>query len=329
MPITRLRAPSLVMLCGLILSSVGFADPVDAHAYPEREIEIVVPYPPGGATDTLARAVSQKLSERWGQAVVVDNRPGASGNIGASYVARDQGNPYRLLFGINLLVQAPALFDNLDYDVRRDLTPLSLVARSQSLFVATPDVPAETFDELVREVLEHPGEYELGNYGMGTSAHIQGESLNLQTGMDLLHVPYPGSAPLLNAILGQQVRLAIIDAASSRSHLDSDAFKVLAVTGSERLSTQPDVPTFKELGYEGLDAYGWFGVLAPAGIPGDVRDKLSAAISEVVRSDDVSSLLIRLGLTPVGNRGDEFAEVIEKDLKTWRTLVDETGISIR
>lgn len=329
MPITTLKTAIPTLLCGLLLSGAALGETVSAEQYPQREIEIVVPYPPGGATDTLARAVSQKLSERWNQAVVVDNRPGASGNIGASYVARDQGNPYKLLFGINLLVQAPALFDNLGYDVRTDLTPLSLVARSQSLFVATPGVPADSFEALVQEVLDHPGEYELGNYGMGTSAHIQGQSLNLQTGMDLLHVPYPGSAPLLNAILGEQVRLAIIDAASSRSHLDTGAFKVLAVTGSERLPTQPDVPTFKELGYEGMDAYGWFGVLAPAGIPDDVRDKLSEAISEIVQSEEVSSLLIRLGLIPVGNRSEAFAEVIEDDLQTWQNLVDETGISIR
>ena len=252
MPITiRALKPLLCTLFFLLPWCLAQAD-----SYPQREISFIVPYPPGGATDTLARAVALELSDRWEVPVVVDNRAGASGNLGNTQVAKAKADPYTWLFGINLTPQPPALFENLHYDPVRDFTPISEVARSQNLIVVTDDMPVKTFEELVKRVKDNPGEYEMGNYGMGTSSHIYAEYLNKQTGMDLLHIPYPGAAPLLNALLGKQVRVAIIDAASARSQLDTGAFRVLAVTGSDRLSTQPEVPTLKELGYSGFDAYG-------------------------------------------------------------------------
>ncbi|MBZ2187547.1 tripartite tricarboxylate transporter substrate binding protein [Alcanivorax sp. JB21] len=313
---------ALLTVCLLSVSSLAMAD------YPERTIRIIVPYPAGGATDTLARQIAQGMSETWGQSVIVDNRPGASGITGSNQVARSRKDGYTLLMGIVALAQLPALHANLPFDVAEDFAPLTEVARSQNLLVVPKSHGIATFEELLARVKAEPGEHSYGSYGNGTSAHIYGEMLKQQTGMDLVHIPYRGAAPLITDVLGERLTLGIVDAGSVRAHLDSGRFNVIAVTGAERSELVPEVPTLGELGLENFDPYGWFGMFAPAGVPEPILETLSTEIARIIHSDEVSEVMRGFGLRPVGNDRETFAETVRSDLDVWTSVIEQTGIRI-
>jgi tripartite-type tricarboxylate transporter receptor subunit TctC len=232
-----------------------------------------VPYPAGGATDTLARTIAQKLQEAWGQPALVENKPGASGTIGNQFVARAPADGQTILIAITALIQQPLLMDKLPYDPLADLVPVTQIARSPSLFAVPLDSPAKSLKEFVAMVKANPHKYNYGTYGAGTSSHIQGSLLNMQAGLDLVHVPFQGAAPLVTNLVGGQLASAFIDSATARPQLKS--IRPLAVTGTQRMRGLPDVPTFAELGYHSFDPYGWFGVFvpdpAPAGRHGEDR----------------------------------------------------------
>ncbi len=296
--------------------------------YPERTIRIVVPYPAGGATDTLARQIAQGLSDAWGESVIVDNRPGASGITGANIVARGRKDGYTLLMGITAMTQLPALYATLPFDVDDDFEPLNEVARSQNLLVVPKSMNVTTFEEFVARVKAEPGQHSYGSYGNGTSAHIHGELLKQQTGLDLVHVPYRGSAPLMTDVLGERLSLGIVDAGSIRPHMDSDRFNVIAVSGVERSDLVPEVPTLKELGLTGFEPYGWFGMFAPSGVPDDILDKLSAEIARIIATEEMADVIRGFGLRPVGSDRDGFADTVDSDLKVWTSVIRQTGIKI-
>jgi tripartite-type tricarboxylate transporter receptor subunit TctC len=236
------RRKTLATMVGMALLGAG-ATHAQAH-YPSQPIKFIVPYPAGGATDALARMVAQKLQDSWQQTVVVENKPGAGGTIGANMVAKGPADGHTVLFSIVALLQQISLM-KLPYDPIKDFAPISRVAISPSVFAASTSLPANNLAELIKLVKANPGKYSFGTYGPGTSAHLQGELLNMQTGMDLLHIPYQGAAPLVTAMLGGQLSTAFLDAGSSRQHFPK--FKLLGVTGTERLSWLPNVPTLKEL----------------------------------------------------------------------------------
>jgi tripartite-type tricarboxylate transporter receptor subunit TctC len=296
--------------------------------YPERTIRIVVPYPAGGATDTLARQIAQGLSDAWGESVIVDNRPGASGITGGNMVARARKDGYTLLMGITAMAQLPALYATLPFDVEADFEPLVEVARSQNLLVVPKSLNISTFDEFVARVKAEPGQHSYGSYGNGTSAHIHGELLKQKTGMDLVHIPYRGAAPLVTDVLGERLSLGIVDAGSIRSHLDSGRFNVIAVSGAERSELVPDVPTLGELGLKDFEPYGWFGMFAPSGVPDGILDKLATEIARIIHTEEVSGVLEGFGLRPVGNDRETFSATVDNDLKIWTSVIGQTGIKI-
>jgi tripartite-type tricarboxylate transporter receptor subunit TctC len=309
----------------LSLALLGAAGAQAQTAYPSQPIKFIVPYPAGGATDVLARMVAQKMQDSWQQTVVVENKPGAGGTIGANLVAKGPADGHTVLFSIVALLQQISLM-KLPYDPLKDFAPISRVAISPSVFAASTSLPVNNLAELIKLVKANPGKYSFGTYGPGTSAHLQGELLNLQTGMDLLHIPYQGAAPLVTAMLGGQLSTAFMDAGSSRQHIPK--FKVLGVTGSERLSWLPNVPTLKEQGLNSFEPMGWVGLLLPAATPKPVVDKFSAETQRILKLPDVREKIEAMGLIPGGETSDSFAKVMKSDADIYARIIRDAKITL-
>jgi tripartite-type tricarboxylate transporter receptor subunit TctC len=294
--------------------------------YPSRPIKLIVPYPAAGATDSLARAIGQKLGESWGQAVIVENKPGAAGTIGNNLVAKAPADGYTVLIAITALIQQPPMMENLPYDPLKDFAPVSMIARSPSMLAVPLDSPAKTLKEFVALVKANPGKYNFGSYGAGTSSHIQGSLFNQQAGVDLVHVPFQGAAPLVTNLIGGQLSSAFVDSASARPHLAR--MRVLAVTGTQRLPALPDVPTFAELGYKSFEPYGWFGALVPAATPAPIVQKLSDEVNRILKLPDITARIEALGLWPAGNKPAEFARIMRDDAAIYARIVKDANIRI-
>ncbi len=322
---TRRRFAGALSVLGLGASPLAFAQGSD-NTYPRQLIRLVVPYPAGGATDTLGRIMATKLQEAWGQNVIVDNKPGASGTIGNDMVAKSPPDGYTVLLAITAIVQVPALMPNLPYDVMKDLQPLAQVASTNSLLAVPKSSPVNTLKEFVELVKANPRKYTFGSYGVGTSSHIQGSLLNLQAKLDLVHVPYKGAAPLVQDLRGGQVHSAFIDMATARPQLD--AMKPLAVTGSRRNPVLPEVPTFAELGYHSFEPLGWFALFMPAGVPAPIAKKFADQANRILRMPDVMQRIEALGMTPGGMPTAEFAKVVRDDAAIYAKIIRETNIRL-
>ncbi|MDD2546442.1 MAG: tripartite tricarboxylate transporter substrate binding protein [Burkholderiaceae bacterium] len=322
----RLAAAATAWAAVLGLSAPAGAQ--TAGAYPSKPIRLIVPYPAGGGADTIARALGAPLSQAWGVPVVIENKPGASGNTGNDLVAKAPPDGYTVLIGITAMIQTPALYAKLPYDVLKDFAPVSQIARSADLFVVHRDIPARTLQEFVALAKSQPGKLSYGNYGNGTSSHMHGELFKLGAGVDLAAVPYKGAAPLVNDMLGGQLSSAFIDATSANPHLKSDKFRILAITGLQRHPALPEVPTFAEAGLNGFESNGWFGAFVPAGTPKPLVDKLSAEIRKIVASSEVSGRLSSMGLRPVGSTPEELAAVMVRDMPRWARIVKDARITL-
>ena len=307
------------------LTGVASGTALAQTAFPSQPIKLIVPYPAGGATDALARMMAQKMQDSWQQTVVVENTPGAGGTIGANQVAKGPADGYTALFTIVALLQQITLM-KLPYDPIKDFAPLSRVAISPSVFAVNASLPVNNLAEWVKLVKANPGKFSFGTYGPGTSAHLQGELLNLQTGMDMLHVPYQGAAPLVTAMLGGQLTSAFLDAGSSRQHFPK--FKLLGVTGSERLSWLPQLPTLKEQGLHSFEPLGWFGMLLPVGTPKAVVDKYATEVQRILKLPDVREKIEAMGLVPGGESQDAFAKVIKSDAEIYARIVRDAKITL-
>jgi tripartite-type tricarboxylate transporter receptor subunit TctC len=310
----------------LALFAAGGAAAQDASAYPSQPLRIIVPYPPGGATDTLARIVATKLQESWRQTVIVDNKPGASGTIGNDMAAKAPRDGYTILLGITAIVQVPSLMPKLPYDVTKDLQPLVQVASTNSVFVVPASAPAGTLKEFIAQAKATPGKVNYGSYGVGTSSHIQGSLLNLQAGVDLTHVPYKGAAPLLQDLRGGVLSSAFIDMATVRPHLEH--VKPLAVTGTQRNKTLPNVPTFAELGFHSFEPVGWFGFFMPSGVAPPIAAKFTAEVGRILHLPDVVARIESLGMTPGELKGEEFARVVKSDAAVYARIIKDANIRL-
>jgi tripartite-type tricarboxylate transporter receptor subunit TctC len=307
-----------------VLAAGAWAD--EPASYPSQPIRIVVPYPPGGATDTLARMIASKLQESWRQTVVVENKPGASGTIGNDLVAKAPRDGHTILMAITALVQVQSLMPKLPYDALKDLQPLVQVASTNSVLVVPSSTPAQSLKEFIALAKANPGKYSYGSYGVGTSSHIQGSLLNLQAGIDLAHVPYKGAAPLLQDLRGGQLSAALIDMATARPHLDS--VKPLAVTGPQRNKVLPNVPTFAELGFQSFEPVGWFGLFMPAGVPAPLAAKFSAEAGRILRLPDVVARIESLGMTPGELKGEEFVRMVRSDAAVYARIIKDANIRL-
>ena len=319
---TFTRRMALATLSSLALLGAGAAQA--QTAYPTQPIKFIVPYPAGGATDVLARMVAQKMQESWQQTVIVENKPGAGGTIGNNQVAKAPADGYTVLFGIVALVQQMTLM-KLPYDPIKDFAPISRVAISPSVLAASPTLPINNLAEFTSLVKANPGKHSIGSYGPGTSAHLQGALLNLQSGLDLMHVPYQGGAPLVTAMIGGQLSSAFFDAGSSKQHLPK--FKLLGVTGTERLSWLPNVPTLKEQGLHSYEPMGWFGLFLPAATPKPVVDKFSAETQRILKLPDVREKIEAMGLIPGGETTENFAKVMKSDAEIYARIIRDAKIT--
>lgn len=317
-----------VLLASMTASALALAQvpSLAQGTYPSQTIRFVVPYAAGGGTDVLARMIGQKLQEAWGATVLVDNKPGAGGTIGNNLVAKAAPDGHTVLVGITAIIQQPPLMPNLPYDVFKDFTPITQIAISPSMFVVQPSTPANSLKEFVALVKANPGKYNYGTYGAGTSAHIQGSLLNMQAGLDMVHVPFQGAAPLVNNMVGGQLTSAFIDMGTAKAHIKS--FKVLAVTGTKRLPQLPDVPTLQEEGYNAFDPYGWFALFMPAGTPAPVVAKFSDEVNRILKLPDVVARIEGMGLWVGGGKPEDFQKVVRSDAAIYARIIKEANIKL-
>lgn len=300
----------------------GFAQ----GAFPNRPIKFVVPFPPGGATDLVGRLLANKLQEAWGQNVVVENKPGASGMIGSEQVARAPADGYTALIAITTHVQNPAIFAKVPYDPLKDFVPISQICLSYLVLVTKPEFPARDLKDFVALVKANPGKHAFGSFGTGSSSHIVGEGFARRAGLDIAHVPYKGSAPMLSDLLGGQVSCAWADVSTATAHIAAGKLKPLAVSGERRAPLLAQVPTLLESGYPGFEALGWVGVLLAAGTPKPIVDKYSAEMVRLVKLPEVRARLYEQTLMPVGDNAESFARTLKRDMALWKQVATTAGI---
>ena len=300
-----------------------------APSYPSKPIRLVVPFPPGGTTDILAREVAQKLTDAWGQSVVVDNRPGAGGNIGAELVAKAAPDGYTLLMGtVGTHAINSSLYAKLPYDHVKDFAPVILVADVPNVLVVNPALPVNSVAELIAYAKSNPGKLNFASSGNGTSIHLSGELLKTMAGVQMVHVPYKGSAPALTDLVGGQVQLMFDNLPSSLPQIKAGKLRAIAVTSATRAAALPDVPTVAEAGLPGFEATSWFGVLAPAGTPQAIVAKLNVEIARWLATPEAQERLRGQGANAAGGSPEDFAKHIAAETAKWAKVVKESGAKI-
>ena len=321
---TRLAAAGI----GLLLAASFAAGTARAEDYPSRPIRVVVGFGPGAVADVVLRVMTVRMSQSLGQQVVVENRPGAGSSLGAEYVSRAPKDGYTLLMCTVAQTINPAM-NNLSFDFGKDLAPIALVANAPQMLVAHPSLPANTVRELIALAKSQPDGVQYASSGVGTMSHLSGVLLNSAAGIKLQQIPYPGSAQSMTDVLAGRVPLMFGPAATVWSNVQGGKLKALAVTQPKRASIAPEVPTMIEAGVEGYSAGIWMGLLAPAGTPPDVVDKLSRAVNEALKSKEVLSLMEAQGVDPLGGTPAEFAQFIDVELKKWDDVVKVAGIKTK
>jgi len=301
--------------------------PVAAQSFPVKPVRIVVPFPPGGTSDATARLLAQRLTDRWKQNVLVDNRGGAGGNIAAEHVARSAPDGYTLLMGthgtqaINV-----SLFPKLSYDPVRDFLPITLALTVPNLFLAHPSLPVRSIKDLVALAKARPGELNFASSGYGTMPHMAGELFNLMAGVKMVPVLYKGSGPAMTEVLGGLVPLMIESLLTSLPHVKAGKLRSLAITSADRNPAVPDLPTIAESGYRGYEAITWVGLVVPAATPRDVAGVLHAEITRILLSADMKERLAAMGATPGGGSAEQFAAYIRSETEKWAKVVKTAGL---
>jgi len=299
-----------------------------AQAYPSKQIRMVIPYPPGGPTDILGRIVAQQLTETLGQTVVVDNKPGASGMIGADIVAKSPSDGYTILVNASIHVINPSLYKKPPYDAIRDFAPVSLIADVPLVLVAAPSLGLNTVKDVIATAKANPAKLNFASSGNAAAPHLAGEAFKIATGVQMQHVPYKGSGPALTDVIGGQTQLMFDSLPSSVAHIRAGKLKAIAVTTAKRSTALPDVPTVIESGVPGYDISTWYGVWAPAGTPKDIVARISTEIAKAVRLPQVRERLAGLGAEPVGNTPDEFTAYCQSELGKWSKIVKDSGATV-
>ncbi len=311
-------------------TSVGLAPLTNwSQSYPSRPVKIIIPFPPGGPTDVLGRIVAQKLGERLGQNVVVDNKPGASGMIGADMVAKSAPDGYTLLVNASLHVINPSLYEKPRYDAIADFTPLSNLADVPLVLVVNAKAPVHTVKELIAWIKASKAPINFASSGNATAPHLAGEAFKVAAGIEnMQHVPYKGSSPALTDLLGGQVQLMFDSLPSSQPFIKAGTLKAIAVTTQRRSSALTNVPTISESGLPGFNFSTWYGMWAPASTPPAIVEKLSSEISQITRLPEVREKFLALGAEPVGNTAEEFSAFNRSELAKWARIVKQSGARV-
>jgi tripartite-type tricarboxylate transporter receptor subunit TctC len=319
------------LIARLVLLYAGAAVTTTASAqtaYPEREIKIVVGFTAGGTTDVIARMIGQELSIRWGKPIVIDNRPGAAGNIGIDIVAKAKPDGYTLAIGsVGPLAVNATLYKAMPYDNLKDLTPVTLIADVPNMLVVNPQmIPATNFKEFIAYAKAKPNTVFYGSTGSGTMAHLAGEMLKQRAGIEITHVPFKGATGVTDMLGGQSVCCMFATIPSVISYVKAGRLTAFAVSSAKRSASSPDVPSVAELGFAGFDGSSWFGVVAPAGLPRDIVDKLQAEIASILAKPEIRDKLVALGADPIGSTPEQFAAHLRAETEKWGRLVKDLDI---
>ncbi len=300
-----------------------------AQQYPTKAVRLIVGFPAGGTSDIMARLTGQKLSEAWGQTFIIDNRPGAGGNIGTELVAKAAPDGYTLLVSPgSTLTSNPAVYSKVPFDTVRDFAPVTMIAGVPNALVVHPSVPASNVKELIALAKSRPGQLAYASTGAGQSTHLSAELLKTSAGINMIHVPYKGSAPALTDIVAGQVSVMFDNLPSVLPFIKSGRLKPLAVSSAARSRALPEVPTVAESALPGFDVTVWFAVLAPAATPREIVNRLNAEVVKAIKTQDMRERLAQQGAEAIGNTPEDFAAIIKRDLAKWAKVVKDANIKL-
>ena len=321
-----MKVHSTISAMALALMTLAGVNPAQgADMYPIKPVKILFGFPAASATDVIARAVGQKLSEKWGQPVVIDNKPGAGGNLGSELAARQPADGYTIFFGTVANAISTSFYAKLNYDYLKDFTPITLVATTPLVLVANADAPFKNLKELIDYAKANPGKLTFGSGGIGTSNHLAGEMFKSATSSDMLHVPYKGTPAAYTDLLAGRVSLMFDNIVAAMPQIKSGALKAIAVTSAQRAPSLPNVPTVAESGIPGFEAVSWIGALVPVGTPKTIVDQLHTDIVAVLRMPSVQEQLAQSGAIVVGNTQDQFAAWNRSEIAKWTKAVKDSG----
>jgi tripartite-type tricarboxylate transporter receptor subunit TctC len=329
---SRRASQRLIMTAGAILGALlligTMVAPLCAQSsYPDRPIRLIIIFPPGGGVDNVGRIIAAKLSEHLGQPVVPENRAGAGGNVGLEFVAKARPDGYTLVMGTETLTLSPSLYKNLNYDPIKDLQPISQVSQVPIMMLVRPDFPAKTLKELVEYAKAHPGKVTYGTGGVGSAPHLGGEMLKSLAKIDIVHVPYKGVVPALVGMMGGEVDMAFLSPAASAPQVLAGKARALAVLGKTRALLLPNVPTAIEAGIDNFVVTGWYGMLAPAGTPRAIVNRLNAEVTKITAMPDINEKIQKVGVEPVsGSTPEQFSEFIKVEISRWSKVIKDANI---
>ena len=322
----RFRIAAVLALAAL---ASGAALVASAQTYPSKPIRLVVPFPPGGSLDVVARAIGQKLTEAWGQPVIIDNRPGAGGNIGADLVAKSAPDGYTILEGaLSTHAVNVSLYSRMPYDPVRDFAPITLVAVTPNVLVLNPSVPANSVKELIAYAKANPGKLSFGSGSNGSAGHLAGELFKMEAGVDMVHVPYKGAAPAMQDLLSGQIQLMFDNLANSMQQVRAGKLKALAVTTEHRSALVPELPTLSEAGLPGFDISTWWGFMAPAGTPKEIIVKWNAEVTRILSTPEMKAFFAQQGAEPAPMAPDAFGAMIQREIVKYAKIVKASGAKV-
>lgn len=316
------------MACAIALAVLAATPGSAQEAYPVRPVRIIVPFSAGGTADVLGRLLAQRLTVLYGQQVIVDNRPGAGGNLGADLVAKAPPDGYTLLLGTIGIHAASGIYRKLPYDPVKDLQPITVLAELPCVVIVHPSLPVSNLADFIAYAQAHPGAVNFGSAGSGTSTHLTGELFKMAAGVNLTHVPYRGSAPALNDLVAGQIQAMFENLPTTPPHIRTGAVRALAVTSATRSPSLPEIPTVAEAGLPGAEATAWFTLAAPAGLPAPVLGQLSRDVTSLLALPEVADQIRELGATPVGGTPDQTARFLAAETVKWTAVIKTADIKV-
>jgi tripartite-type tricarboxylate transporter receptor subunit TctC len=306
-----------------------FSSSVYSQAYPSKPIRFVVSFPPGGSADLVARSIAPRLAERLGQQLIVENRPGAGGNIGVDIVAKAAPDGHTIgLAAAGALSLNSSLYPNMPFNPEKDLAPITMLAMIPFVLIANPSLPAADLRQLIAAAKANPGSIAFGHGGNASAMHLSGELLKMMAGIDLTAVPYKGSGPVATDVLGGQVPVGVVDVPSAIANVKAGKIKALAVTTSRRISVAPEIPTFAEAGVPGYESIGWFGAVAPAGTPAPIISRLNAEMAAALAVPEARERMLAAGVEPLSDTPEEFAAFIRAENRKWAQVIKSAKIKV-
>ena len=323
------RALQILVPGILAVLSVAIPLPAYAQAYPSRPVKLVVPFPPGGSLDFTGRLIAQRLTEMWGQSVVVENKPGAGGNIGADFVAKSAPDGYTILLGaLSTHAVNPNLYAKMPYDAVKDFAPITLIAITPNVLVINAATPVNNVREFIAWTKANPGKLAFGSGSNGSAGHLAGELYKVETGTDAVHIPFKGGAPATQALLAGDTQFMFDNLANAMTQVKAGKLKALAVTTAERSKLVPELPTMAEAGLPGFDISTWYGLFAPAGTPPAIVAKWNADVTKILTSPDVRAKLMADGAEPAPDTPEQFAQMIARELAKYARIIKASGAKV-